>query len=283
MKKMTRTVALISALCVLCGSAAGCGSSDDNSSSRIKTSNVDLNGDIGSTKEASEDDKKTQETTEKATEKQTEPSTEAPTEEPTEAPTEAPTEPQTEAPTTPETYESNSYFDVVQRGEYKNLIGYTHIIDKVSAKKSGSVKATVIAKSPDGTVIGKNEDTIYLVEGKTNYFSYSFDEDVSNATFDITVKEIDDYMKHGDPDAIEMVSWNVSGSSLYITVSQTKDNLGTFGEYKVLFLKGGQIVGAQEGYIDIFADNLDGVGSSDVIEEWVYDEEFDDIEFIYEP
>ncbi|HRR76828.1 MAG TPA: hypothetical protein P5191_08450 [Ruminococcus sp.] len=272
MKKISKSIALISALSILCGSAAGCGSSDDrSSSSKIKTSNVDLNGDVGSTKEASEDDEKVQETTEKETE---------PT---TEAPTEAPTEPPTEAPTEPETYEANSHFDVIQRGEFENIIGYTKIIDKVAAKKTGSVTATVIAKSPDGAVIGKSYDTIYLVEGENNNFSYSFEEDVSNAVFDITIKQKDDYMKHGEPDAIEMSDWNISGDHLYITINQMKEDLGAFTEYKILFLKGGQIVDAEEGYLDIHADNLDGVGSTDVIEVWVYGEDFDDIEFIYEP
>ncbi len=281
MKKLNKTLAFISAF-VICGGTAGCSSSDDkSSSSMIKTSNVDLNEDISSTD--SEEGETNQETTDKPTEEDTETITETSTEEQTEASTEAQTEPETEASTEPETYESNSYFDVVQRGEFKSSIGYTTIIDKVTAKKSGSVTATVIAKSSDGSIIGKEEDTIYLVEGKPNYFSYSFKEDVSDAAFDITVKEINDYMKHGDPDAIEMVSWNTSGSDLYITINQNKDELGTFSEYKVLLLKSGQIVGSKEGYIDISADNLAGSGSSDVIEEWIYGEDFDDIEFIYEP
>ncbi len=121
--------------------------------------------------------------------------------------------------TSNDTYESNSYYDVVETGAFKNSIGTTVIVDKVLAKQTGSLEATMIAYAADGTVIGKSSSDIYVTKDKYNYFRYSFDADVSNATFDKTVKTQGTFAE-GDLNAVEMVTYNQSEDDLYITFKQ---------------------------------------------------------------
>ena len=268
---LKKLIAGTSALLLTFG-AVGCSSSESSSSLSIKESSVKME----SKTELSETETATTEEPTEQAEQETEPATTTAQET---------TEPETEPPTEqPETYESNSYFDVIERGSFDKY-GTTYIIDKVTSKKTGSVSATVIAKGPDGAVIGKSEDTIYLTEGNNNYFSYSFSSDVSNATFDITLKNNDDSWldSHGDANAVEMTSWNAVDNYIYISVSQVKDNIDYFSQFKILYYQAGQIVDTDYGFISDSAENLTGVGSTDVIEESAYGIEYDNIEFIYEP
>ena len=268
---LKKLIAGTSALLLTFG-AVGCSSSESSSSLSIKESSVKME----SKTELSETETATTEEPTEQAEQETEPATTTAQET---------TEPETEPPTEqPETYESNSYFDVIERGSFDKY-GRTYIIDKVTSKKTGSVSATVIAKGPDGAVIGKSEDTIYLTEGNNNYFSYSFSSDVSNATFDITLKNNDDswFDSHGDANAVEMTSWNAVDNHIYISVSRVKENIDSSAKFKILYYNAGQLVDVDDGYISIFAENLTGVGSTDVIEESAYGIEYDNIEFIYEP
>ena len=190
-------------------------------------------------------------------------------------------EPTTEA--AQNTYEHNEYYDVVETAVIHKYAWQTTIIHKVLAKKNVSVSSTVIAYAPNGDVVGKSTDSITLTEGEYNYFSYSFDSDISNADLQITSKASSDSFLTKDRSAVEMVKYNKSGNDLYITVKQTKEEIGSFAKYKILYYKNDQIVEADDGYFSISANELDGVGTTAVMSVWAYGIDFDRIEFIYEP
>ena len=195
--------------------------------------------------------------------------------------TEAPTEPETE-PETEGTYESNKYYDIVEEGSY-NTYGTTHLIYKVLAKEDISVDATVIAYADDGSVIGKSSDDITLTAGEGNYFHFMFDSDISNAQLQVQVNFNKDSFMTGERSAVEMVQYNQSGDDLYITFKQVGDEVGSFAEYKLLYYKGDEIVGSERGYFSISAENLNGKDTTDVAEIWAFGEDFDRIEYFYEP
>ena len=199
----------------------------------------------------------------------------------TEAETSAPDEPATEK--TENTYEHNEYYDIVETSSFTNSIGYTIVIHKVLAKKNVSVSSTLLAYAPDGSVIGKSSDDITLTEGKYNFFRYSFEGDVSNASIQANANAKNDSFMTGERNAVEMVQYNLSGDDLYVTFEQTGDELGSFAKFKLLFYKGDRIVDTEDGYFNIYAENLNGKGSTDVASIWVYGTDFDRVEYVYEP
>ena len=202
-------------------------------------------------------------------------------EETTEAETSAPDEPAAEK--TKNTYEHNEYYDIVETSSFQNSIGTTIVIHKVLAKKNVSVSATLLAYASDGSVIGKSSDDITLTEGKYNFFRYSFDGDVSSAKIQANAQAKNDSFMTGERNAVEMVQYNMSGDDLYVTFEQTGDELGSFAKFKLLFYKGDRIVDTEDGYFNIYAENLNGKGSTDVASIWVYGTNFDRIEYVYEP
>ena len=202
-------------------------------------------------------------------------------EETTEAETSAPDEPAEEK--AENTYEHNEYYDIVETSSFQNSIGTTIVIHKVLAKKNVSVSATLLAYASDGSVIGKSSDDITLTEGKYNFFRYSFDGDVSSAQIQANAQAKNDSFMTGERNAVEMVQYNMSGEDLYVTFEQTGDELGSFAKFKLLFYKGDQIVDTEDGYFNIYAENLNGKGSTDVASIWVYGTDFDRIEYVYEP
>ena len=84
-------------------------------------------------------------------------------------------------------------------------------------------------------------------------------------------------------DAVEMVQYNRSGDDLYITFRQTKDKLGSFSKFKLLFYKNDRIVGTEDGFFSISAPNLAGKDTTDVATVWVFGEDFDRVEYMFEP
>lgn len=202
----------------------------------------------------------------------------------TEKTTKATTETTTEATTETEgTYTNNEYYDVVEKGSYNNSIGHTIIIHKVLAKQDVAIDASMIAYSSDGSVIGKSSSDVELTDGEYNYFRYSFDADVSDATFEVTANAKNPSFSVGERNAVEMTDYNVSGNDLYITFKQTGDSMGTFAKYKILLYKGDTIVGDEDGYFSVYAKNLNGKDSTDVASILVYGKDFDRIEYYYEP
>ena len=184
---------------------------------------------------------------------------------------------------TENTYEHNAYFDIVEVASYKSSIGSTHIIHKVLAKSNVTISATLLAYGTDGNVLGKGTDEIILTEGQYNYFHYIFNSDISNASFQVNATPKNDTFMVGERNAVEMVQYDISGDSLYVTLQQTGDSLGAFAQFKLLLYKGDTIVDTEENFLNISAQNLNGKGSTDVAEIWVYGVDFDRVEYVYEP
>ena len=184
---------------------------------------------------------------------------------------------------TENTYEHNAYFDIVEAASYRDSIGTTHVIHKVLAKSNVTISATLLAYGTDGNVLGKGTDEIILTEGQYNYFHYIFNSDISNASFQVNATPKNDTFMVGERNAVEMVQYDISGDSLYVTLQQTGDSLGAFSQFKLLLYKGDTIVDTEENYFSVSAKNLNGKGSTDVAEIWVYGIDFDRVEYVYEP
>lgn len=180
-------------------------------------------------------------------------------------------------------YEHNDCYDIVETASITDSIGDTILIHKVLAKKNTSVSGTVLAYAPDGSVIGKSSDDIVLTEGEYNYFQYYFESDISNATLETQAKAEKDSFMTGERDAVEMVQYNQSEDNLYITFKQKVDELDYFAKFKLLFYKGDKIVETEDGYFSTYAENLNGKDSTDVAEIWIFDVDYDRIEYIFEP
>lgn len=190
---------------------------------------------------------------------------------------------ETEAEKEKDTYEKNRYYDLVETDTYTDSIGMTHLIHKVLAKQNVSISSSVVAVDGSGNVIGKSSDTIALTQGQYNYFSYSFDADISSAKLQFNANAERDNVLAGERNGVEMSSYNKSGDNLYVTFKQTADELGSFSKFKLLFYNGDKIVHAEDGYFSVYAENLNGKDATDVAEIWVYGVDFDKVEYIYEP
>lgn len=181
------------------------------------------------------------------------------------------------------TYENNEYYTIIDQATLSNSIGDTIIVHKIQAKKDISVSATVLAYDSSGNVIGKSTDDITLTAGKNNYFRFSFDADISNATLEYQATPKKDSFMVGARDAVEMVQYNHNEDHLYITFRQLTDEIGAFAEFKILLYQGDTITGVENGYFSTYAKNLNGKDSTDVASIWVYGKDFDRIEYIFEP
>lgn len=201
-------------------------------------------------------------------------------------PTAAPTEPPS-VDISGDSYEHNTYFDVIDQCSYQDSIGTTYIIHKILAKKDISASSTIIAYDKDKKVIGKSSDSIVLTKDSYNYFSYSFKNDISEASLEIACTCEPDSFLVGPRNAIEMVTYNKAGDELYITVKQTKSDIGTLPKYKVLYYKEDQLIGASSGYYGISSSGLSGIGSTDVISvpwfDFYHFQDFDSLECFFEP
>ena len=182
-----------------------------------------------------------------------------------------------------EGYDKNSYYDIVEESTITNSIGTTIIINKVKAKKDATVEATFIATDSNDNVIGKATDSIVLTEGEYNYFELHFDGNITNAKITKNLSINNNQIMMGDRNAVEMVSYNQSGDDLYITFKQISDNLGPFSKFKLMLYKGNQLVSTEDGYFSIYAKNLKGKDTTDVASIWVYGDDFDRVEYIFEP
>lgn len=199
------------------------------------------------------------------------------------------TEAETSAPDKPaenkaeNTYEHNEYYDIVETSSFQNSIGTTIVIHKVLAKKDVSVSATLLAYGSDGSVLGKSSDDIVLTAGQNNFFRYSFEGDISSANIQANAQAKNDSFMTGERNAVEMVQYNQTGDDLFITFKQNVDELDYFAKFKLLFYKGDKIVDTEDGYFNIYAENLNGNGATDVAKIWAYGIDYDRIEYIFEP
>ena len=179
------------------------------------------------------------------------------------------------------TYVSNEFYNIVDTASYKDS-GHTVLIHKVIAKQNAALSSSIVAVAHDGSVIGKSSDDIVLTEGQFNYFWYSFDSDISNATLSVQVKSKQEFTT-GERNAVEMVQYNQAENELYITLRQVTDHIGSFAKFKLLLYNADKIVDAKDGYIAIYAENLAGAGTTDVASIWVSGIQFDRVEYIFEP
>lgn len=183
-----------------------------------------------------------------------------------------------------ETFEHNSYYDIVEEARTVGILGNTVIYQKVMAKRDVTIEATLIAYDSNQNVIGKSTDSIILTKGKTNYFRFYFSEDISTAAIQSSAIAKEVSFLVGERNAVEMVAYNQSGSYLYITLKQTENDIGSFAKFKILYYKNNEIIGDDYGYLSLQAQNLNGKGSTDVVKVLNYNYmDFDKIEFIYEP
>ena len=180
-------------------------------------------------------------------------------------------------------FEHNEYYDVVDTFTSVDMIGATTIIYKIQAKQDVSIESSVLAFDSDGNVIGKSTDDIILTNGKSNYFKYYFDTDITNAKLQPNMEVKNDSFLSGKRNAVEMVKYNLSEDNLFVTFKQVTDKIGTFAKFKLLFYKGDKIVGAEDGYFSTYAKNLKEKDSTDVASIWVFGIDFDNVEYIFEP
>ena len=177
----------------------------------------------------------------------------------------------------------NEYYDVV---EVVNNIRYessSEIIYKVLAKKDVSIESAIIAYDRNGNVVGKQTDQIVLTAGKNNYFHYYFDVIVDDTiTLEMRTIEESESFYIGERNAVVMTDYYREKYKLYISVEQVAEKISTFAKIKLLFYKNNKIINVDEYYISTYAQNLSGIGTTDTISFYVWDD-FDNIEFIYEP
>lgn len=261
MKKVFSIITLICLLFSLCG----CGQNNDESTEREKKKTTSKS----SSSEAYDEET---ETTTKTKAKEVETTT-----------SKKKIEPTTEKPTEPEAYDKNSLYDFVDtayiHSQYSK--GVT-VIHKVIAKKDCTLSGTSIAYDKNDNVVGKSTDEIILSEGKPNYFRYSFTDDEQIDHFRTTFTTSSESFMAGDRNAVEMDKSNLSGDTLYLSLTQ-KGKMGSFSKYKLIFYKDDEIIAVRDGYFSIDAQNLNGIGSTDVAKVWAIPDEFDRFDYIYEP
>ncbi len=178
-------------------------------------------------------------------------------------------------------YYHNDYYDIVEVATYSDRYGDQILVQKLIAKKNARINGNILVFDSNEDVIGKKTTEIELIAGQANFFKYSFDTDISNATFQMKYTATD--VSKDNEIGVEMVKYNVSDDTLFVTFKQLCDDVG-YAEYKFLFYKDGKIVGSTySSYFSVYAKNLDGKGTVDVIEESVRGIDFDTLEYYYEP
>ena len=184
---------------------------------------------------------------------------------------------------TEDNFDDNEYFESVDAAGYVNSIGTKIIIAKILAKKNATVSSTMLLVDQEGNVLGKSTSEIKLTEGQYNYFRYTFNCDMTGADLTLQGSIRPDSVLDGERNAVEMVKYNKNGNDLFLTLRQTSDDLGAFAKFKILFYKNGKIVYDDEGYFNVYAQNLSGADSTDVAKIWAYGIDYDEIEYIFEP
>lgn len=188
-------------------------------------------------------------------------------------PTPMPTTKPTEVPVY--TYEDNPYFEVVERYTFGSYI-FDKVLGKADNKK---IEASMLVYDDEGDVIDKCSGEITVNSGCYNYIRYNMDV-TEYDHYDISFKASSSW-RGGDADAVKMVKYKVVGKNVMVTLEQVGE-IGSFSQFKLLFLKDGKIVDYEEWYFDIKAKGLNGKGTTDVAE-ISCNKEFDTIEYFYEP
>ena len=175
-----------------------------------------------------------------------------------------------------------SDFTVTGSYTYKSY-GYQYLIYVVEAKKTIEAEVKLVIKDKNGDILDTCEDDISLTKGKKNYFKLITDSDYinSNSEYKMTSSTSSPFWT-GAEDAVEVVKYNKSGNRFYITVKQTKEDLGGFAELKMLFFSGDKLLKADECYYSVYADDLEHKGDEAIMDISIYGVDYKSVDFFYE-
>ena len=179
-------------------------------------------------------------------------------------------------------YEHNDYYDVVETATYTSA-GSTVVVHKVKAKQDVSILGTMSAYDEDGEMIGESTDRMILTKDEINYVKYIFSKDISDAELKTQANLEANSLIEGDRSAVEMVSYDYSNDTLNITFKQVTDEVGEFAKFKLLLYKDDEIINTQEGHFSVYAKNLSDKDSTDTVSLWLYNFDFDNVEYVFEP
>ena len=174
--------------------------------------------------------------------------------------------------------------DYTVTGSYTyTTYGYQYLIYVVDAKKTIDAEIKLVIKDKNGNILDTCEDSISLTKGKKNYFKLSTESKYidSKNKYTLTSKSSSSFWS-GAEDAVKVTNYNKSGDNFYITVKQTKEDLGGFAQLKILFFNGDKLVNAEECFYSIYADDLEHKGDESVMSIWIYDVNYTSVEFYYQ-
>lgn len=176
----------------------------------------------------------------------------------------------------------SSEYEVVGSYTYE-YFGYRHFIYLVDAKKTAEIELKLLIKDKKGNVLDTAEDRISLTKGKKNYFDLVFKDEFfdSDNSYTLTSKSVTSYHK-GAEDAAKVTNYNKSDNTLYITVKQTNEDLGSFAELKMLFYKGDKLIYSEDCFYDVYAEDLEHKGDEAIMGVSIYGVDYTSIEFYYE-
>lgn len=208
---------------------------------------------------------------------------------------------------TPATYENNQYYSLEKTSSFvsSSYSGDTiNIVHKVKAKTTCSIEVTAIAYDENNDVLDKSTDDVTLVKNEYNFFLFQFkDVDAkefknanvefsSSLEYDFTntirAEDYDITQQIGtyeSPFEVIMTKFNKKKDKFYLSVEFQKGYLDSFDKFRILFYKGDDIVGCEDGYFNIYAEGLKKAGDKDVIEMSIPEsaKDFDNIEFFFDP
>lgn len=176
-----------------------------------------------------------------------------------------------------------SDFKVTGSYTYTNSIwGYQYLVYVVEAKTTTQAEVKLVIKDKNGDILDTCEDSIALTKGKRNYFSLVTESKYikSDSEYKMTTSTPSSYWS-GAEDAVEVVKYNQSGNTLYITVKQVKEDVGSFAQLKMLFFNGDKLVDTEECYYSVYADELEKKGDEAIMSIGVY-EKYTSVDFFFE-
>ena len=180
------------------------------------------------------------------------------------------------------TLKDSDAFNVISSYTYTTY-GYQYLIYVVEAKKTVDVDLKLVIKDKNGDILDTCESSVSLTKGKKTYFSLCTESKYinSNNKYTLTTKSSTPFWS-GAEDAVKVTKYNKSGDYLYVTVKQTKEDLGTFAQLKMLFFNGDKLVNAEDCFYTVYADDLEHKGDESIMSIWIYGITYTSIEFYYE-
>ena len=182
------------------------------------------------------------------------------------------------------TLKDSDAFTVLGSYTYKDTFwGYQYFVYLVEAKKTTEAEIKLVISDKNGNVLDTCSDKISLTKGKQNYFQIVTDSKYvdSNSKYSMTSKNSSSYHT-GDEDAVKIIKYNKTDDNLYVTVKQTKENLGPYAELKMLFFNGDKLVGSEDCYYSVYAEDLESKGDESIMSIWIYGVDYTNVEFFFE-